>query len=457
MTQSNRPFRIITLAALSLLVLAPFTVEAAGTITRLNVTPSPATVGTTVMIWVSGTGVCGELELDFDDGTAKAKLGGAFNLNTQHTYTQAGTFTLKANAKSDCQGQAQASHVVSQGGQITGLTVPPSASPNSQVPITVQGTGTCGSLELVFGDGSKATLPQATFPVNTQHPYTTTGSKTLKATAGTQCQGQAQATLQVKSLITDLCAKTDCGTLFCLTPQIKEFMFFMSGIPSSSVAMPGGIVVIKGCGFGSTAGTIRLVGSAPAFKLDAVSNQKQIIEWKDGLVSWELPMVTGVVDQPAMLQIKTHNNKESNEFPVNFKATQDIKQLPASHVQVSCSDESDHDSCNNVFHSDSSPFCSAPFVSGGGGTFSGYHWTCVGSSNGTDSFSASLKKENGWRFDHAALDDLSGSVFQTVTMSGFQSGSTSTNVSLKWNNAHVSYVLYSVKVSIVGPKGVPHK
>ena len=100
-----------------------------------------------------------------------------------------------------------------------------------------------------------------------------------------------------------------------------------------------------------------------------------------------------------------------------------------------------------------------PLFRGGGGTFSGYHWTCVGSSNGTNSFWASLS--NGWLFDQAALTNLSHNPTLTasgnVTMSGFQAATTSTNVKLKWNNANMTYALYSVYVFIVGPKGVPYK
>jgi hypothetical protein len=252
--------------------------------------------------------------------------------------------------------------------------------------------------------------------------------------------------------------KSSCLTFgpFIGPPKIEQVVPFVSNIT------PGGSAVIKGSWFGNDEGDLYLKGlkkwngvALSPIKLTIATEPGKDFWKPTGVIGFIPGNITEVKDQPATLQIKTKAGKLSNEYPVNFAAKKDTKQLPAGDVQVSCSDEADLDSCNNVVHSDSIPFCSAPFVSGGGGTFSGYHWTCVGSSNGTDSFSASLKHD--WRFEHAALADLSGSVFQTVTMSGFQSGATSTNVKLKWNNSNVSYVLYKVNVSIIGPKGVPHK
>ena len=261
--------------------------------------------------------------------------------------------------------------------------------------------------------------------------------------------------------LVQLCEWTGCeGVLVPVgPPKIDVVVALISNIT------PGGAVVVKGSRFGSAEGKLYLKGlkkyTGGELGLVEISIAKEQGKdfWKStGVIGFIPGDITEVKDQPAKLQIKTTAGKWSNEYPVNFTAKKDTKQLPASDVQVSCSDEADYDSCYNVVHQDSIPafFCAHLHSIGlGGGTFRGYHWTCVGSSNGTDSFSASLK--NGWRFDHAALDDLSGSVFQTVTMSGFQSGATSTNVKLKWNNANVDYVLYNVNVSIIGPKGVPHK
>jgi hypothetical protein len=271
-----------------------------------------------------------------------------------------------------------------------------------------------------------------------------TGNQTVEVKAS--CPGS----------LVGLCAIIDCGGVLVGPPKIDVVVPFVSNIT------PGGSAVIKGSWFGNDEGELYLKGlkkwngvALLPIKL-AIAKEPGKDFWKStGVIGFIPGNITEVKDQPATLQIKTKAGKWSNEYPVNFAAKKDTKQLPAGDVQVSCSDEADWDSCNSVSHKDSIPFCSAPFVSGGGGTFSGYHWTCVGSSNGTDSFSASLK--NDWRFEHAALADLSGSVFQTVTMSGFQSGATSTNVKLKWNNANVPAVYYIVNVSIIGPKGVPHK
>ena len=175
--------RIVTLVALSLLVLVPLTAEAAGEVQKVTPSPSWATPGFQVVIIVDGKPeVCNSLDLDFGDGTAHATYTGPLTPSKTftHTYSSTGTKTITATGVNTCKGQALASlPVLEPEGKITGLAVPSSASPNSPVYIAVQGTGTCYWLHLDFGDGTKTTFPQATFPITAQHSYATTGSKTL--------------------------------------------------------------------------------------------------------------------------------------------------------------------------------------------------------------------------------------------------------------------------------------
>jgi hypothetical protein len=251
--------------------------------------------------------------------------------------------------------------------------------------------------------------------------------------------------------LAQLCQWIDCG----FGPKIEETYF--SFITSEGWAM------IKGSGLGNDEGELWLRGLK---KPDGTPLGDQPLDiptepgkdfWKPTRVFGTIPVIVGVRDQPATLVIKTKAGKWSNEFPVNFIARKDTKQL-GWEVDFVCSHEADLDSCNGQTHSDNPPFCSPPFTSAGsvGGTFAGYHWTCIGSSDGTDTFWRPPLL-NGWVFYDAVLVDYSGSVFQTVTMSGFQSDTTFTVVTLKWDNQWVPYVTYRVYVSIVGPKGVPYK
>ena len=350
-------------------------------------------------------------------------------------------------------------------GKITGVTAVPSpATTGAAVIITVTGQdGPCGGLELDFGDGTPHETLSGTFPLSTQHSYTTTGTKTIAANKVNKCKGQSSAALMVNAppgggTLGDLCQKINCGALFG-PAVIKQVVPFISNITSS------GYVAIKGSGLGNVDGELWLKGlkkwngaSVGDVKLSIPSEQGKDY-WTPTTVFGWIPPIVGVKDQPAKLQIKTKAGKWSNEFPVNFIAERDLKQLQSSEVQVSCSDEADWTRATTSCTPIPSPSVTARPLFQGGGTFSGYHWTCVGSSNGTDSFWASLS--NGWLFDQAALTNLSHNPTLTasgnVTMSGFQADTTSTNVKLKWNNANMTYALYSVYVFIVGPKGVPYK
>lgn len=84
-------------------------------------------------------------------------------------------------------------------GQITGLTVAPSATVGSSVNIFIKGTPpACGSIDLDFGDGTPHATLSGPFPLNRPHAYNSAGTFTLKATALQNCKGQASASLTVK-------------------------------------------------------------------------------------------------------------------------------------------------------------------------------------------------------------------------------------------------------------------
>jgi hypothetical protein len=248
----------------------------------------------------------------------------------------------------------------------------------------------------------------------------------------------------------ELCQKIDCGTVFSsfLKPTIDQVVPFLSNITSD------GWVVVKGSGFGNEIGEFFLVWDFPLpFTVPLkIPTEPGKDHWTPTYVFGQLPSITGRKDEEACLVIKTKAGSSSNCFSVNFTAERELKQLQSSDVDVNCSDESDHDSCNSDFDTDSVPFCSAPFLVGVDATITGYHWTCVGDSEGTDTYSASL--ENGWLFESADFDDMMGA--NSATMTGFQSGTATMNVKVNWTNEDVSYVRYRMNISIKGPKGVPH-
>jgi hypothetical protein len=251
----------------------------------------------------------------------------------------------------------------------------------------------------------------------------------------------------------ELCNKIDCAFL-CLSPKIKDVLFF-------SNITPGGTVVVKGCGFGSTKGSFRLV------LVDYKGNNKpvwlDIIDWTDTLVSGTIPsLVSQVKDQSAKLKIVTDNNIVSNEKTVFFRATQDIKLLPMSDVSESCSTEADHDWCNGNIASNS-PFCLSPFGGAVGKTASGRHYTChdpFGGDNGTDAYLAVLK--NGWILHSMDWSEQNSCLGLNDDESqahpyGFKAGGSQMILFVDWITCyHHGLVMYDVNVFIKGPVGVPH-
>jgi hypothetical protein len=250
----------------------------------------------------------------------------------------------------------------------------------------------------------------------------------------------------------ELCQLIDCGTVFApfLKPTIEQVVPFISNITSD------GWVAIKGSGFGNEVGEFFLVWDWTGLFAEPLTIPSEMGKdhWTPTSVFGQLPPITGKMDQTAWLRLKTKAGTWSNLFPVNFTAARETKQLQSSDVAVACSNEADVDLCNSHYNSDSVPFCSSPFVAASqdGDTIVGHHWTCVGDSDGTDSYSASL--ENGWLFKSAAFNNLKGG--NSATMTGFQSDTESMNVKINWTNENVSYVLYRMNISIEGPKGVPH-
>jgi hypothetical protein len=253
--------------------------------------------------------------------------------------------------------------------------------------------------------------------------------------------------------IRDLCKKIDCGAVKCVTPKISAVM------PLSNFT-PGGVVAVKGCGFGEK-GSLRLVlvdhkGATKAVWLD-------VLDWTDRLVGATVPAdVLHVSDQTARLLIVTKAALRSNDVTVSFRASRDVKKLPMDDVHVMCSTEADVDLCNGKEGS-STPFCFKGLGTDTKRSVSGRHYTChdwFGDDTGTDIYFAALK--NGWTFhshtwtEHTARDGVNG-VCSQVHPSGLTSGSAGIKVSVDWITCNYrGLAAYDLDLFITGPAGVPH-
>ena len=114
------------------MILFPGTAIAAGTITGLTVSPDPAQVNQNVIATLQGQGACGEVVIDFGDGSPAAHLQDvdfkqSLNVNAPpHAFSAAKTYHLTASPGSGCEGQASKDLVVGGstvfiGGNLAGL------------------------------------------------------------------------------------------------------------------------------------------------------------------------------------------------------------------------------------------------------------------------------------------------------------------------------------------------
>jgi hypothetical protein len=225
---------------------------------------------------------------------------------------------------------------------------------------------------------------------------------------------------------------------------------------------PGGTVAIKGCGFGSTKGSFRL--KLVDHKGVAKGVWLSIIDWTKTFVSGTIPAdVLHVKDQAAQLLVVTKSNTKSNEVPVDFRATRDIKLLPMSDLTYFCSDNASSNWCDGDLFSHS-PFCLTPFGGAAGTSAAGRHYTCHNwwdDDSGTDVHFAVLK--NGWVVhsfgwtEHTSRDGVEG-VCSQVQPYNYKTGISLASVTVDWITCNYhGLVMYDMDISITGFAGVPHK
>ena len=266
-------------------------------------------------------------------------------------------------------------------------------------------------------------------------------------------------------------------------------------IPLFSNITPGGVVLIKGCGFKDVGGQVVLSGlkkfdntPLPAVELD-ILNEGGKYHWTNTQIIATVPnTITMVRDQPAKIQVirpavapepNPKQLRKSSELPVTFRAAREGKPLPGSDVQAICSNAADDNSCNGFHHSNSS-FCSPTFGINDAGSAFGVHYTCAGifdsEDDGSDIFQATLK--NDWVFtgmDFTATTcqgnlciseylnpvgtqaGIPSGLCKAKSPTGYSNLSTFSVLTVKWCTKDNAIVSYNIFLSMEGPVGVPHK
>jgi hypothetical protein len=205
--------------------------------------------------------------------------------------------------------------------------------------------------------------------------------------------------------------------------------------------MPGRWVAIKGNYFGNGPGKVNLVGNFPGGQLPLI-----VKAWYNDAVMVEVPMIEGVRDQTATLEVLNSGDLKATH-QVQFMATRETKWIPASLITLnSCStNASFHNACiietsstNNRVGGDHQNLPDA-----------------ASNTSGTDIFTVKPLK-NGWRvknfFDDYDIQhpSVSGNTATFHWTTNPETVTTERGVTLTF---FASY--YKSPIEAYGPKGVP--
>lgn len=218
---------------------------------------------------------------------------------------------------------------------------------------------------------------------------------------------------------------------------VIEFPPAITSVFPFSVIRPGGGVIIRGEHLRDKPGQFLLLLSVSGTRVELTN-----LQWGDTFAAGLIPMITGVPDQPAFLQVITEDGKASNQWPVQFTATRVVVLLPGTALTpVACGSGGD-DFC--YVGSETDPF-----------TVAGGHAMAFGlySASGTDVYSCFLG--NGWVFDHyqwGTEDGVQGGPFGQAPDPVGQAEFT---LAISWFFDVFGSASYDISLFVVGPTGVP--
>ena len=250
------------------------------------------------------------------------------------------------------------------------------------------------------------------------------------------------------------------SAVHCLNPKIEGF--------EVAVVEPGmHYLTIKGCGFGWAKGTptsagkpegpgeVRLHGNFPGGSVHLPMSPYQWWSvWYDGTIDVNMPPgLNSLVDHTVQLQVIRKDGKQSNLWPLKFKAAMQLRMLELSDFQVSCSNAATSNTCG--------PGKTGQYVDGQladdpSKTATVYH-EAIALSAGKDTFSLPSLK-NGWHFVGYVFED-SSTPMSSVTPPQFtpSANTVSANLNYSWTIFFNGEIRYDLTFWIVGPEGFDYK
>jgi hypothetical protein len=207
---------------------------------------------------------------------------------------------------------------------------------------------------------------------------------------------------------------------------------------------PGSVLFIKGKHFGASAGRVLLKG-LPGGDRQLGFDPTFLFPWMNDAIAVVVPGdISGIVDQPARVQVVTQTGKASNDWPVQFHATVDVAAFTGV-VLVHCAKDATENRCE----------VDSWFFEGSHQEDTFYEEDALG----CDKWKASVKLP--WTLHHLDWGNASSPGNGSVGNPGQPAaGSTSWTFQFCWtvngagpysgNTAHYLATLYAV-----GPHGVP--
>ena len=236
----------------------------------------------------------------------------------------------------------------------------------------------------------------------------------------------------------------ESDTVFNFPPKINQTM----GEPGGAYYFsPDGRLYLYGIDFGAKKGSIIIYGMGfPDGKLEL----NQVVWESNSRVNGRVPVVTGIKDQKVKIEVVTHDGLVSNRVEHWFRATRERRKLKCGDPAVTV------DRCSMQANSND---CVCKEI-GSGPAIYGYHRNNVATTSndvGKDTFKIELK--NGWTIFHGEFGTIYASsddekVFDptpqwTPSMSTWRP-------TFEWVVSPGDRLQYHYKVTIEGPKGVPH-
>lgn len=261
------------------------------------------------------------------------------------------------------------------------------------------------------------------------------------------------------SIKNDKITSNTCKAVFRSTPTIRD---------GSRNITPNQLFMLTGWNFG-VAGTLSVHFLTPPKDLNVPIPSPSNNSWKPFGIMLKLPPVTGVIGQTVDIRFMRNDGRGSNVWKTTFTPTMALVNVPQQDVTlVTCSNAGVDNACSNG--GSTSYFCLVPPIDVPGvppGSFWGTHTGCggVGSTNGTDTYSVTVKR--GWLLDHVDFVPATqydpccqdnGSVYPNdiapVAMSNYPNPYV---FNVPWHiGPSGGWVNYGGYFVVDGPKGVPY-